>query len=181
MKPIEELISRIHKHVFAHLESPLSYDVASELLIEKAERSLKLSIPPLLRECYKCVANGGFGPGYGLIGLENGAKSDFGTLVETYEQLKSDQELEGGEWDRTLLPFCDWGCNIFSCVDCADPEYHVYTFRDFSVVKQSYTIEEFFEMWLKGVDILSVDSKSLEESEFINPFTGEKASVTRQK
>jgi hypothetical protein len=52
---------------------------------------LGFPLPPLLRELYTQVGNGGFGPGYGIFGLEGGyidpdIINDFqgGTLVEWY-------------------------------------------------------------------------------------------------
>lgn len=60
-------------------------------IVEAAEAELGFRLPPLLRELYTQVGNGGFGPGYGIFGLEGGyidqdIINDFngGTLVEWY-------------------------------------------------------------------------------------------------
>ncbi|MBN2292697.1 MAG: SMI1/KNR4 family protein [Pirellulales bacterium] len=162
-------------------QSPqLSYDKAPKDLVEKAELRLGFPIPPILFECYTKIANGGFGPGYGLIGLEGGATSDYGTIVETYHQLKSDQESEGNEWKAGLLPFCGWGCNIFSCVDCNHEDFYVWQFEDFMVSPLNFNIEQFFHMWISDVDILSIEDYDLIVHEMINPFTGKKDFVTRK-
>ncbi len=113
----ESLIPRIRDHVLA-LPKPLAFPPASEESLQEAEHRLGYSIPALLRLCYLNVANGGFGPAYGIIGVSGGYESHFGNLVETYEQLKGDSALQGLQWNEGLLPFCEWGCGIFSCVDC---------------------------------------------------------------
>lgn len=42
------------------------------LVVEAAEKELGFTLPPLLTQLYTQVANGGFGPGYGIYGLEGG-------------------------------------------------------------------------------------------------------------
>src|SRR5947209_3673304 len=115
----ESFVSRIKEHAASQPRS-IPFPPVSDRDIEEAETRLKFSIPPLLKAVYLQVGNGGFGPSRGgsIIGLEGGYASDFGTLVEAYEQLKGDQALEGKKWRASLLPICEWGCNIFSCVDC---------------------------------------------------------------
>lgn len=63
-------------------------------IVESAEAKMGLGLPPLLRELYTQVGNGGFGPGYGVFGLEGGytdpqiistdiiSNSQGGTLIE---------------------------------------------------------------------------------------------------
>jgi hypothetical protein len=65
-------------------------------VVDAAETKMGLGFPPLLRELYTHVGNGGFGPGYGIFGLEGGytdpqiinpdamSNSQGGTLVEWY-------------------------------------------------------------------------------------------------
>jgi hypothetical protein len=64
---------------------------ASELVVEDSETRLEFRLPPLLRELYTQVANGGFGPGYGIFGLEGGYADamitmgeEGGTLLDWY-------------------------------------------------------------------------------------------------
>ena len=45
---------------------------ATEEQLLETEDLLGFPLPPLLRELYKQLANGGFGPGYGLIGVTGG-------------------------------------------------------------------------------------------------------------
>jgi hypothetical protein len=76
---------------------------------------------------------------------------------------------------------CAWGCNIFSCVDCSDEQHSVHLFEDFDVHRQGYTIEQFFEMWMKGEDLLSHQIDESETVEIINPFTRKKTRVTKRR
>ncbi len=50
----------------------ITFPPASEAQMRKTEQQLGFALPPLLRLLYTHVANGGFGPGYGLIGVIGG-------------------------------------------------------------------------------------------------------------
>jgi hypothetical protein len=80
------LIERIRACVMSRPAS-LPFATASEEVIGEAERGLGFPIPDLLKACYLNVGSGGFGPGYGIIGVGNGYASDYGNLVETLEVL----------------------------------------------------------------------------------------------
>jgi hypothetical protein len=176
----ESLIERIREYAASRVTS-LPYATAPEEAVCEAERGLGFRIPALLKACYLRVGNGGFGPGYGIIGVEGGYASDHGNLVETHGVLKQDQESEGREWPSGLLPFCEWGCNIFSCVDCSDVRHPVYTFEDFAVRPQGYTLDKFFELWTVGADILAFEPSEVERVEITNPFTGKKETVSKRR
>jgi hypothetical protein len=85
------------------------YPPAPEAPIEKAEGELGFAIPTLLKECYRRIGNGGFGPGLGVIGVEGGYESDFGDLVRIYEFFRADEEKQARSWPTAVLPFCEWG------------------------------------------------------------------------
>jgi hypothetical protein len=50
--------------------------VATPQAIALAEVALRYSLPTLLRRLYLEVGNGGFGPGYGVLGLQGGHLDD---------------------------------------------------------------------------------------------------------
>lgn len=52
-------------------ERPLPAHASPEAL-DAAEGRMRVRIPPLLRRLYAEVANGGFGPGRGIIGIQSG-------------------------------------------------------------------------------------------------------------
>jgi hypothetical protein len=56
----------------ARLKPGNAADVAAD------ERQLGFGLPPLLKRIYIEIGNGGFGLGYGLVGLTNGVPDDTG-------------------------------------------------------------------------------------------------------
>lgn len=107
---------------------------ASPRAVRRFERRVGAPLPPLLRRLYLEVGDGGFGPGYGLIGLD-------------------DPERKRGAAPRMLL--CHWGCGITSDLDLADgqvwgsdpnpaPPGVPYSYP------QGLTITEWFARWLDG-------------------------------
>ncbi len=85
--------------------------------ITRAEDRLGFPLPDALRAVYLEVANGGFGPGYGLVGVDNGATDDRGNTIERlYEELSEpDPEVPDWQWVERALPFCYQGCQVYSC------------------------------------------------------------------
>ena len=173
---MDDLIARIRNHLVSKAKSS-DVPPSSVSAVEKGEATLGFRLPTLLRSCYLEVGNGGFGPGYGLIGFDGGAQSDYGSIAETYWQLRTDQEALGKQWPGELLPFCDWGCNIFSCVDCSSTDAHIHTFDAGKLSRCKYTLSNFFEMWLEGIDILAVSDEASVTRRVTNPFTGKNTTV----
>jgi hypothetical protein len=130
----EDIVRQIDAHLSATARAK-KCPPASEDAVRFAEASLGLNIPPLLRLIYLNVGNGGFGPGYGIIGVGGGQASNLGTLVETYDQIKKGADYLGITWSARLLPFCEWGCNIFSCVDCGDTDCQMFQSDECSAPK----------------------------------------------
>jgi len=110
------------------------------------EKRLGFTLPPLMKRIYIEIGNGGFGPGYGLIGLTNGAPDDIGKIApEIYNQLRSaDRDDPNWKWPHGLLPICHWGCAILSCVDCTDPNFRMRIF-DPNVHEKDDWADSFFE------------------------------------
>jgi hypothetical protein len=90
--------------------------------ITATQAILGFPLPQLLREILLKIGNGGFGPGYGLIGVDGGY-SDF-----KGEHL-AELAREIGALDRRINPICNWGCGIYSCLDCDKPEASVLIFN----------------------------------------------------
>ena len=70
-------------------ESSLAFLPATEQQIKETEQQLGFPLPHLLRLLYTQIANGGFGPGYGIIGAVNGfpsLDSPYGDIAQTYYQ-----------------------------------------------------------------------------------------------
>jgi hypothetical protein len=75
------------------------------------ERAIGFRLPALLRAIYLKVGNGGFGRVYGIVGT--------GSLKSCYrEMLKLEKENAVWRWPQRLLPLANYGCGMWSCVDC---------------------------------------------------------------
>ena len=88
------------------------------------ERRLAFSLPPFLSAIYTSIANGGIGPGYGLMGLPGGFTDDCGeSVVSLYEvYAQPDPNDTTWQWPVGLLPICHWGCIVYSAVYCLEED-----------------------------------------------------------
>ena len=87
--------------------------------LQVAERAIGFKLPELLRAIYLKVGNGGFGPAYGIVGTRRGAMLDGCTLETCYEDMAN--LVKGNSvwrWPERLLPVANYGCGMWSCVDC---------------------------------------------------------------
>ncbi len=114
--------------------------------IKRAEERTGFALPEALRDLYLGVANGGFGPGYGILGVDDGATDDRGDNVEQlYEHLSApDPEVPDYEWRAQALPFCYFGCQVYACVmpDGLVVELDGYDWRDDRI-----TLVEWLSRW----------------------------------
>jgi hypothetical protein len=135
---------------------------ANPVEIANDEAQLGFALPPLMKQIYIEIGNGGFGPGYGLIGLTNGVPDDTGkTGPDIYKQFR-ETNRKNWKWPYGLLPICHWGCAILSCVDCADSNFQMRVFDpnvhegdDWadSFFEQSVGFERWIRDWASGVDL----------------------------
>lgn len=103
--------------------------VASQSNVAEAEALIGFRLPPLLRRLYLEVGNGGFGPGYGVLGLHGGHTDDTRrTAVDLYRQAHVGPSAWWPFLKSSLLPICHWGCAIYSFVDCSVPSSDVWAF-----------------------------------------------------
>lgn len=138
---------------------------ASEAAVRATERRLGFRLPETLREIYLTVANGGFGPGYGVMGVEGGFTDDLGhTVADLYERYREgDPSDPTWLWPESLVPICHWGCVIYSAVDCSQENAPVY-FVDVSgkepgepmssiIRLHKNSIDQWLVDWLDGKDL----------------------------
>lgn len=140
-------------------------------------------MPEALKSLYLFIGNGGFGPGRGgrIIGLAGGYCTSAGDLVATYSEMRRGGEYLGINWPDMLLPFCEWGCNIFTCDDCSNPGERIYLSRDCDACPQNYDLVGFLKMWLAGVDLLDAAPALRITASIVNPFTGDNSKVTERE
>ena len=88
--------------------------------IRVLERALGFKLPEFLHAVYTQVGNGGFGPGYGIVGTAGGVRLDNRSLESCYqEMLQLEKENAIWRWPRRLLPLANYSCGMWACADCA--------------------------------------------------------------
>jgi len=131
------------------IEALPSLPVASRREVEQAEGVVGRPFPDLLRRLYLEVGNGGFGPGYGLLGLEHGHRDGMQTATDIYRAWSHERPY--------LWPLCHWGCAIFSFVDCSNDSGMVWGYDpnpvprdelDMAFFPQDLTLEQWLTRWL---------------------------------
>jgi hypothetical protein len=141
------------------------YPPVNGFRIRLAETHLGFALPPLLRDLYMNVANGGFGPGYGLVGVRGGATVSRGgresSLVPLYYRFLF-RRTRKEPWEDRYLPICTWGCTYYSFVDCAHPDAPVFAFDEnthgygpwgCAFALHAHSFEEWIQRWVDGEDL----------------------------
>lgn len=139
------------------------YPVAHPAIIERAERIIGFRLPSLIREIYLQVGNGGFGPGCGIGGLDDGCQIYDKTLTENCLEFRTlrgrlleeagftEQELVDWKWDTHYIVYCYWGCNLTTIVDCHDPAMPVYSLDSITLKEHSSrTLRQWWKDWLEN-------------------------------
>lgn len=120
--------------------------------VEAAEQELDFKLPNLLREIYTQVANGGFGPGYGLLGLPpDGATDDQGkNIVSLGLAVPDPNDLTEYTWPDNLLPIFYYGCAIYACLDCTNENGPIFMWDSGELDKSPWvaSLREWLENWL---------------------------------
>ena len=162
------------------LHTGFAYPPATPAQIAHAEQLLGFALPPVLKTLYQEVANGGFGPGGGLRGLEGGhsdPSAQGGTLLDYYpttpqpDQLfdlppdQPDQQkwfvLPEGCWPRQVLCLADMGCVQAACVETESSQMYllVVTAEDrLALVRLPWSLEEWLWRWVRGEETLALSS-----------------------
>lgn len=165
----EELIRRLQERLRS--EPAVDFDnicppirprpPVSERELAAAEAQLGFTLPPLVRALYSQVANGGYGPGYGVIQLAGDELS----LVESRKRMDEENEdSPGGEWwPEQLVEFVNWGCHYFSGMDCTRPHCPIFFYDhdraigDMTVADclfpEADSLAEWLTAWLDGENL----------------------------
>jgi hypothetical protein len=136
---------------------------ASAAELAAAETRLGFPVPQVVRRVYGGIANGGFGPGYGLVGI-GGGRTGFhrwgrsGCCEDEYQTMRSDPQIR---WPLRLLPVCDWGCVIYSCIDASHadaPMFRMdgdalYDAPSLAITPMGCTFSEWLQAWVGGEDL----------------------------
>jgi SMI1/KNR4 family protein SUKH-1 len=111
--------------------------------LAEAENVIGLPMPPLLRRLYLEVANGGFGPNEGILGVRGGtSQGNFEDIADLYQGGPD----PSGRIPAGLVLLYDWGCTIWSLVDFRDPTGPMWCNHQGELWRQGISLAE----WLTG-------------------------------
>ncbi|HLK66582.1 MAG TPA: SMI1/KNR4 family protein [Bryobacteraceae bacterium] len=154
-------------HEIGKIYPPVTWE-----MVRAVEDRLGFALPTLLGRLWVEVGNGGFGPGYGLFGLDGGHVEENSrlTLPDLYfytiedpdlllEPVDEDAQLSWNPppwdpWPKKLVPICNWGCGNESAIDCSTPEGEVIDLLD--GIKRFFresTFAQWMEDWVNGVNL----------------------------
>ena len=136
---------------------------ATRKAVEDAETEMGFPLPTLLEKLWTEVGNGGFGPGYGLFGVNNATTSVLSmSLPNFYLQSIADESYE---WPEKLVIICEWGCAYYSAIDCSTVEGKVVNLLDDPERRPTgCTFAEWMEDWVNGVDLWARDFSKRSEN-----------------
>ncbi|MBT2490302.1 hypothetical protein J7E96_17605 [Streptomyces sp. ISL-96] len=145
----DEIVEAVRDHARAkRLPTP-----ARPAAVTEAEQAIGFPLPPLLRRLYLDVANGGFGPAEGILGVRGGApQGDWSDLSEIYD----DGPDPSSRIPTGLVPVYDWGCTIWSLVDFRDPAGPMWCTHDGECRPQGINLSQWLAETMAGT--LTVDS-----------------------
>ncbi|TKR29253.1 SMI1/KNR4 family protein [Luteimonas gilva] len=170
---MEDLIAELKRrkaHGLLRAESEFSRGDFSPLdpaEIDLAETHLGFALPPLLRRIYGEIANGGFGYGYGFLGLLGGMLNEDGrdAVAQYLWYRRADPDDPLWRWPEALLPLGHLGCAMFHCVRCDHPDAPVVWFEpnphedgepwDNAFIPFAPSLADYLTAWLEGKDLFA--------------------------
>ena len=152
--------------------SRFAFPPATEAQLQATEVALGFPLPPLLRMLYAQVANGGFGPHYGLRGAVGGFAGN-GTLLEQYQWYRAEtqvidlaeyqgqwQQVAGTQflvlpyevWPDRFLSLCEYGCGADIWLDdMTGCVYRVGVMQEgHAITYQAASLEDWLHQWLSS-------------------------------
>lgn len=123
--------------------------LATPKAVAQAERIIGYPLPRLLRRLYLEAGNGGFGPRSGILGVGGDVShGDSEDLAQLHQESISDP---GSPWPPWLIGIFDWGCAIWSLVDCRDPAGPMWSWDGNTHMLREYdqSICDWLALWLE--------------------------------
>ena len=123
--------------------------------VASAEMDLGFMLPPVVRSLYLQVADGGYGPGWGILPMDQVVEWDH--ICRT----NWDDVFPPPNWPDKMVRFCEWGCNFWSGIDCSserctiirfDPDKDVAQIAD-HLVPECDSLAEWLAAWLDGENL----------------------------
>jgi hypothetical protein len=128
--------------------------------VETVEFDLGFSLPPLIRSLYLEVADGGYGPGWGILPMNLDEQPSIVAHDHWFRRSWISGRPPKG-WPEPFIRFCEWGCNIYSGIDCSQVTSPVLRFDPHRrrrsdvdcLVAESGSLAEWLTAWLDGENL----------------------------
>lgn len=139
----DSLIAQIRERIAGKEVPP----PASAEQLGRAESILGVRFPALLRRLLTEVANGGFGPGHGILGVEG--------ITETSITMRFDPNDPDVPDDVDSVPqgvvwLYDWGDAMFSLLDCRIEPGLMLDYNEGELRSPGLSLAQWFQSWLDG-------------------------------
>ena len=126
--------------------------------LQAVEASLGFSLPTIVRRISTEIADGGFGPEWGINRLKHPPGLPFGPhwMVEmSAESWHTLYHEDAGQrvlaYPERFIRYCESGCNISVCVDCTTDMARMFVDDpnvDSPIQYNGLTVQEWLENWL---------------------------------
>lgn len=126
--------------------------VADSKELDAAEAAIGHPLPHVLRLLLEHVANGGFGPGYGLLGVGptghriNLASDEVDLNLPDFHRFQLEQDPE---WDRDQLAILDWGDAMLATVSLSTGMVSNYSYWD-KFISTGEDLYQWLMRWARG-------------------------------
>lgn len=193
----DDLIKRIKARVPGyelHRNGPLPppappFEAANR---ERLEREIGFRLPDLLVRLYQDIGNGGFGPGYGLMGLGEGGFTDdiSNTADGIYLRWRSDDaRRERFHWPKGLLPICHLGCAMYACVEIGTEEILIWEPNAWierqspktAIFRTGKTLTDWLSAWAAGERVSSLTYYGVDHFSDLAPLAPLPANRSRNR
>jgi hypothetical protein len=159
---------------FSRLGSPDLASPASYELVISSEREIGFPLWSDHRQILMELANGGFGPGYGLLGIQGGRVDDDGrSLIELRHLILSPEEFK-----LPIVPICDWGGGAWSMLDCQNGG--IFTCSELGLKEVGITFNAWLLQWAGGKNWWQ-EMFHFDTIEVVDPKTGIHSQISKLK
>lgn len=127
--------------------------------LEAVEASLGFTLPTIVRRISTEIADGGFGPAWGINRLKHPSQLPFGPhwmvemSVESWHKLyRDDGDSPVSGYPERFIRYCESGCNISVCVDCMTDPGRVFVDdpnAETPILYYNLSVEEWLANWLE--------------------------------
>lgn len=133
----------------AWLSTARPYPPASTTALQVAEGELGRKIHPHLRRVLGEIANGGVGPGNGLVGVSSGHADDEGRTLVAFTRFLTEAFPS---LPTNAVGLCDWGGSVWSALGGENDE-SILTLWEGGVVQTPWVFDEWLACWFEGRDL----------------------------